>query len=88
MSVVLLGLLDILAAVNLFALAHFSVAQQTGILFAFYLAIKSLLFFRSWSSYVDFACAIIFVIAIFGTVNIVTYIAILWLVQKGILSLI
>jgi len=54
--------------------------------FVLYLVAKSLPYLRSIASIIDIVVAIVFVFAILGYVNVFTYIGVLWLLQKGIIS--
>ena len=82
----ILGVLDILAAISLILL-NFGLLPVAAALFAIYIFIKSIVFFKDISSIIDLAVFIIFILALFGTYNFLTYAAIIWLLQKGIVSL-
>jgi hypothetical protein len=80
----ILGILDILAGVTLvilkfkvFSLAWFFVA---------YLILKALIFFNPFGSLMDVISAILIVLAIFQIHNFITWLFVLWLLQKGVLS--
>ena len=83
----ILGLLDILAGVTLFSIKFFPVLLPIALLFAFYLIGKSIAYFKTFASVVDIFVGIIMIIAVFDIYNLFTYLSILWLLQKGILSL-
>tara|TARA_Y100000310_G_C20377371_1_gene666374 strand:+ start:425 stop:739 length:315 start_codon:yes stop_codon:yes gene_type:complete len=87
MIIYILGILDILAGLSLFAL-RFEVGYFVAALFTIYLFLKSLVFIKSWPSYLDLAVVLLFVLAIVGNYNFFTYLGVLWLLQKGAFSLI
>ena len=86
MIIFILGIMDILSAISLFGI-KFSMGMSVAWVFFAYLLIKSILFIRSWSSVVDLIVAGLFLAAMLGWYNIFTAIGILWLLQKGIISL-
>ena len=86
MFAIILGVLDIIAALSLFLL-KFSLAPWFAAIFAIYLLIKAVIFFRDFASIIDIFVVIIFVNALLGSFNILSWLAIIWLLQKGILSL-
>lgn len=83
----ILGILDILAGVTLFSLKFSSFFLPIAFLFGVYLIIKSLIFFKTFASVVDILVGIIIILATLGEYNILTYLSIVWLLQKGLLSL-
>ena len=83
----ILGLLDILAGVTLFSIKFSPVLLPLTLLFAFYLIGKSIAYFKTFASVVDIFVGIIMIFAVLDIYNIFTYLSILWLLQKGILSL-
>jgi len=85
MIVILLGLLDILAGLSIFTL-KFSWGQSLVTFLIIGLVAKSLISIKSFASIIDLIVACIFIAAILGQVNILTYIGVIWLLQKGIIS--
>lgn len=83
----LLGAIDILAAVSLLLL-NWDIRFIPYVFLVLFLA-KSILFFTNIVSIIDIVAGIVFVLAAMGTMyNIITWITILWIAQKGILSII
>jgi hypothetical protein len=85
MIVILLGLLDILTALSIFTL-HFQWGASVVGFFTAYLLLKSLLTFKSFAGIIDLVVSFIFIAAIFGYTGVITYIGVVWLIQKGIVS--
>lgn len=81
----LLGFLDVLAAINLI-LIKFSF-DSLAILFSIYLIIKGLVYIKDLISIVDIICGVVILMAFYGYYNIFTWLVVLWLLQKGIVSL-
>ena len=86
MIMFILGIIDIIAAISLFFVKWnllISVAWiATGIIF-----VKAIAFIKSFASIMDLIIVVISVLALLGIMyNIATYIAIVWLLQKGISS--
>ncbi|MBI5872125.1 hypothetical protein HZB88_03495 [archaeon] len=86
MVVAILGIIDILGALALFVL-KWGILKTVGWILVIFLGAKALLTFGDFASIVDLACVLIFILAIFGVYGIWSYIAIVWLLQKGIFSL-
>ncbi len=80
------GLLDMFAAIVLLLL-KFNMGIGIAWFFAIYLIIKSLLLFNAIPSILDLLSAIIIILAIYSFYGIFSYLAILWLLQKGFFSL-
>jgi len=80
-----LGLMDFLAAVSLILL-RFDVGQGLAYFFGIWLLIKGIIFIKSFAGVLDLICAIIILFAAYGYLNILTILAILWLLQKSIFS--
>lgn len=85
MLIFILGIMDILAGLSIFMLGS-SLGPPVVWFFVLYLVAKSLPYLRSIASIIDIVVAIVFVFAILGYVNVFTYIGVLWLLQKGIIS--
>ena len=81
-----MGLLDLLAGINLILL-RFGLAESTAWFFVVYLIIKSLPFLPDITSFIDIIAAIFIIMAIFGIFQALTWIMVIWLLQKSILSL-
>ena len=82
----LFGLLDLLAGIVLILL-KWSIGINLGWFLAVYLIIKALIFFSIIASVLDFASAVFIILAINGTYLNVTWVFVLWLSQKGLVSL-
>ena len=83
----LFGILDIFCAVWLVLLQYSSLSLTVSWTLGLYLVIKAV-GFRDIASWVDGICGIILVFAAYGQSSLATSLAIIWLLQKGILSLI
>lgn len=83
----LMGLMDLLSIAVLLLFRYGVVSQKVLIIAAIYLMIKGILFFKNIVSLIDFGVAIIFALALFGVYNVLTWIAIIWILQKAALSL-
>jgi hypothetical protein len=88
MLMILLGVIDIIAAIMLFSSIKFGFLPQLALLFLFYLTLKAMAFINDWVSKVDILMCIVFLLALFGYSNpIFLGIATIWFLQKGIMSL-
>jgi len=84
MVVFILGIVDILAGTSLFFARWDFLVSICWFASAFVLA-KAVLFIKSPASIVDLAAVVIAVLALTGVMyNWITYIAVLWWLQKGI----
>lgn len=84
---ILFGILDLIGAL-FFALAHFDIGVKITLIFALYLILKSLLFLPNIPSFVDIFSAIYILLVLVGFVYpVMSWLVILWLIQKGIFSL-
>ncbi|MBU4502564.1 MAG: hypothetical protein KKA79_08250 [Nanoarchaeota archaeon] len=83
----LLGLIDIFSVIILILFKYGWVSKTFMVVAVIYLMIKGIMFFHNIVSLLDFGIAIVFILAIFGIYNVLTWIAIVWLLQKAILSL-
>lgn len=85
----LFGILDIAASILLF-LAAFNILLPWQLYFAFgiYLALKGIIFIKSFISIVDIACGILlFAVIQFNVPQAVLIIAAIILLQKGVFSM-
>ena len=82
----LLGLLDIIAGLALLSLSFTDFFASLALVLAIYLLIKSLVFLKTFASIVDIIVVIFFFLAFADIYNIMTYLSVIWLLQKGILS--
>jgi len=80
----ILGILDIISGIILILLNYFNLSF--GWIFVAYIIIKAVIFF-SWISVVDFAVGVIFILSLLGMHSILSIIAAVFLIQKGIFSL-
>ncbi len=86
MVVAILGVVDIISALVLLAL-KWGILKTAGWVAVILLGGKALLTFGDFASIVDLGCIAVFVLAIFGVYGVWSYIAVLWLLQKGVFSL-
>lgn len=77
--------MDILSGLVFFLTYFFR--TELFLVFPVYLGIKSFLFIKSLGSIIDLAAAVFFVFAIYGNFLPVDWIFVLWLIQKGLFSL-
>lgn len=86
MLITLLGLLDVSAGIVLLLL-RFGYGEIIGAALAVCLLCKSVYFMSDIASIVDIAAAIFLGLAALGFYHAIAYIFVLWLLQKGISSL-
>ncbi len=86
MIVILLGLLDIVAGLTMFSLKFSTFLTPLAWIFTIIIFGRSLLYIKSFASVVDIIVSIIFIFSLIGFYNIATYIGIIWLIQKGVVS--
>lgn len=86
MLVKLFGLLDIVSALILILLTY-GIGESLAYIFAGYLILKGLLFFGGINTFFDLAGGVILILAAQGIYSLAYWIVILWLFQKGVLSL-
>ncbi len=87
MIIKLLGLMDMFSVASLLLFKYGIVSQKILVIAIIYLMIKGIIFFRNIVSLLDFGIAVIFVLALFQIYNVLTWIAIIWILQKAVLSL-
>lgn len=80
--------MDLVLAASLILFKYGFIGQTILLVFIVYLIVKGLIFFRDVTSIIDLASAIIFIFVLFGTFNILTWIALLWILQKAVFSLV
>jgi len=80
------GLLDIVAGLSII-LAYLEKGQVFVLFLALIIFIKGIIFLWNWNSIVDVIAAVLMGIAAFGFFYAFTWLAMLWLFQKGIFSL-
>ncbi len=84
MVVFILGIIDIIAGVSLF-FARWDFLTQVCWFATAFIAIKSIAFIKSFASIVDLIVVVITILALTGVFyNWITYVGIVWLLQKGI----
>lgn len=81
----ILGALDILVALVLFLLKY-GMPNWAAWAAVVYVCAKAFLAIKSIASIGDIIGAALIVLAIFGHFNILTYIAVIWFLQKGVAS--
>lgn len=86
MVVKILGVLDLLAALSILLL-NFGAVKTMALALGIYLTIKGIIFIKSITSWIDIASGILMVVAVYGYFNILTWVAAIWLTQKGVISL-
>ena len=87
MIIKLFGLLDIIAGF-LLILLKYHIGETLALFFAAYLIIKGLVFFGGINTFFDLTSGVLLILAAQGVYSLFYWIAILWLFQKGIISLI
>ncbi len=83
----LMGLMDLLSVASLLLFKYGIISQTFLIIAVVYLMVKGIIFFRNIVSLIDFGVAVIFILALFGIYNVLTWIALVWITQKAVLSL-
>ncbi len=81
-----MGIMDILAGITLILYHYDLIALRFLLAFLLYLVIKSLVFIGDLASTIELGISIYFVIIIFFPITIFTYIAAIYLFQKGFTS--
>ena len=87
MIIRLFGIIDILAALS-FLLILVDVGKTVALIIVTIILIKSIVFFSSLASIIDMVAIIFFVLALFGFFSVFTWLSALWLLQKGIMSVV
>ena len=87
MIVKFLGILDIIAGLVLLAF-RFGFGKTLVLIFSIYLIIKAVIFFKDPGSWIDAIAAAFMIIAYFGNYYFFVWIFSLWLIGKGVYSLI
>ncbi len=85
MVVKILGLADLAAALSILLL-RFEAVPQLALILGVYEIIKGLVFIKSVTSIVDIAAGLAMLLAFYTHVGILTWIAAIWLTQKGVIS--
>ncbi|MBI4447821.1 hypothetical protein HY643_02480 [Candidatus Woesearchaeota archaeon] len=87
MIVKFFGLLDLASALAVF-LFKFNIPKIFVWAAVIYLGVKGLIFLKDFSSLIDLTSVVIIIFALYGHYNRLTYLVVLWLLQKGITSLV
>ena len=87
MIIKLFGILDIIAAILLIVLKY-HVGETLALFFAVYLILKGLVFFGGINTFFDLTAGVLLILAAQGIYSLFYWIVILWLFQKGIISLV
>ncbi len=82
----IMGLMDILAGITLILYHYELIPLRILIAFLLYLLIKSIVFIGDLASAIELGISIYFIIIIFFPITIFTFIATIYLFQKGITS--
>ncbi|MBU2634187.1 MAG: hypothetical protein KJ674_02995 [Nanoarchaeota archaeon] len=85
MEVKLLGVVDLLAAFSLILL-KFGLLKQFAIIIGLILLVKSLVFFNI-VGFIDIIAVFVMALAFMGISGIITWVFVVWLIQKGLFSL-
>ncbi len=83
----LLGLMDLLSITILLLFKYGIISQIFLIAAVIYLMTKGIFFFKNIVSLLDFAVAVIFILALFQIYNVLTWVAMVWILQKAVFSL-
>ncbi|MBS3107712.1 hypothetical protein J4468_02245 [Candidatus Woesearchaeota archaeon] len=86
MVVQLFGMIDLLASVSII-LARAEVAPGFITLIAILVLIKSLIFIKDIVSIIDIIGVIFIFLALSGSFSIITWLFLVWFLQKGLISL-
>ncbi|MFH1637001.1 MAG: hypothetical protein ABIB71_01085 [Candidatus Woesearchaeota archaeon] len=87
MIVKILGLVDLAAALVLFGLRFWDL-KVFGLILGAMVAIKALVFIKEhFASIIDLLAVAFIVLASFGYYNVLTYLFVIWLLQKSVRSL-
>lgn len=85
MIIYVFGILDLLAGISML-LNKFGI-DFLGFIFASYLVVKGIIFFRSIASWIDLASGIVFFYLIYADYfGFILYLFSFWLIQKGLFS--
>ncbi|MEK6856813.1 MAG: hypothetical protein AABX49_02240 [Nanoarchaeota archaeon] len=82
----LLGVLDLITAV-FFILAQWDVGLGVAEVLAFYILIKSILFFGDWASFIDLLSGAYLLLLVYDIHSAFSLVFILWLLQKSFFSI-
>ena len=82
----LFALLDFLVVGGVL-LSYFDVGRNIVAFFYLFFFIKTVVFLPNIAGWIDLIALIIFILALFGVFNFVTWIAVIWILQKAIFSL-
>ena len=83
-----MGLLDLAAAGVMLLMQFDSVPWRIGFIFAIYLIFKAVMFFHDFASILDLVVGVYTLIMLVGFTSFFTYIFAIYLVQKGLFSLV
>lgn len=89
MLIKLFGLADVASAISLVLLSwgFRGWVVSFAIVSAIYLSVKGVVFFFDFASLLDLFSAVMIVLVIAGFESVIVYIFVLWLLQKGVRSL-
>tara|TARA_Y100000034_G_C6909095_1_gene422962 strand:+ start:105 stop:371 length:267 start_codon:yes stop_codon:yes gene_type:complete len=87
MIIKLFGVMDLLAAILLIFLKY-AIGQNIAYIFIIYLIVKGLLFFGDFNSIMDIICGIFMFLAVQRSFTIITWILVVFLLQKSFFSLV
>jgi hypothetical protein len=82
----LLGIMDILTAVFIVLGNYHLASLRFFMTFIIYLLVKGIVFRGDLASFIDLAIAVYMILMIFFPITVVSFIAAIYLIQKGILS--
>jgi hypothetical protein len=82
-----LGLMDLLTGLFIILGNYHAVSARILLLFLIYLIIKGVLFRGDIASFIDLGIAVYMIILIFFPITIISFLAAIYLFQKGVFSL-
>lgn len=86
MAVKILGILDLITAFSVLLL-RLDLAPTLALVLGLYAVGKGIIFLRDISSIADIAAGGAIILAFYGYFNLLTWLAAIWLTQKGIVSI-
>ena len=87
MLIYLFAIMDFVAGILLILFSfNIAIGGNTNWIFGIYLITKGVIFIKSITSLLDIVSGILIILAIYGIVNTLTWIAAFWLLQKAFVS--
>ena len=88
LMVYLFGILDLATALSLVLVKYFPLFRIPLIILSGLILLKSMMYIRDFASIVDILAVVLIAVALLGYYPMIVYAAAIWLVQKGLRSLI